>query len=83
MKITATKKYEEADVQLQRGVDYEEKELEPDRLMGGKMKALKSDTLTRIAKSCGFSGWSWTDWERDGEIRVFFRREIGETEERA
>ena len=77
MKINETKKYEEAHVMLERGVDYQEDQLQPDLIIGGRAAFIGSEALTVIAIRAGYDGWKWQGYENaEHEIPVIFRRAV-------
>lgn len=62
MKTLKTERFEEHTLVLERDVDYEERELIPDKFTN-KLFHLPADTLTKIAREKGFDKWTWTGHE--------------------
>ena len=79
MKTLGIERFEEHTVLLIQGADFEEKDLEADKLFPG-LFGLPADKLTALAKSNGFDKWSWTGHlePHDGgkAITVKFRKYI-------
>jgi hypothetical protein len=73
MKTLKVERYEEHTLILEQGVDYEKKELMPDRFSGGKLFHLSADRLTEIAKDKGFDKWTFSGLEeaqRENEFKT-------------
>ena len=79
MKTLEIERFEEHTVLLIQGVDFEEKDLQDDKLFPG-LYGLPADTLTALAKSSGFDKWSWTghlEPYADGKaVKAIFRKNI-------
>lgn len=63
MKTLKVERFEEHTLILERGVDYEERELIPDEFTYGRLFGLSAETLTKIATEKGFDKWTWTGIE--------------------
>ncbi len=78
METLNIKRYEEHTVVLIQGVDFEEKDLQPDRIFRGQL--IPADTLTTLAKRNGFDEWSWSgnlETHADRKtVKVKFRKYI-------
>lgn len=60
MKTLKVERFEEHTLILQRGVDYNDRELIPDRFSNNRLFHLPAETLTKIAREKGFDKWTWT-----------------------
>ena len=76
MVIKEAKRFEDTTVLLQRGVDYEDNDVEPDLLTAGRLSRIKSCTLTRIAQENGYGSWCWSGFEKNGTVKATFRRDL-------
>lgn len=76
MLISKVEIFEEVHVRLQLGVDFKEEDLEPNALVGGRLKELSSKARSEIAFNNGFLSTSWAG-HYDPETRTVdatFRR---------
>jgi len=60
MKTLKIERFEEHTLILERDVDYDERELIPDKFSNNQLFDLPADTLTKIAMEKGFDKWTWT-----------------------
>lgn len=78
MRVESAEKVEEAMVVLELNKDFTLKDLEPNRLVGGKLLELNVAVCDRIATQLGYNNWSWVSHydEVAQIIRIRLRRAL-------
>jgi hypothetical protein len=77
--LVAERKYiEEVHVLLQEGVDFTAEDLQPNKIVAGKMSELPATKLSEIAFNYGFMEWTWAGhYDTDSKtVKATFQKPI-------